>query len=183
MFFRREPRKGTEVKRSPLWKDTGVLKYAKANGDFDCRRSKVCKSLRKKSLRLVIGFLTGHYTLKGHLHKSWGCRWCILQIRSSWRGIFKTPANKLRCDYSHASKKLLLVSDSFKDAPKLNHLYFLDFLKRFALLDWDWVSSVREKWTQSRSQCISNPNEIKYNKFIDVSKDFSSNKEVLGYSW
>lgn len=38
-------------------------------GDFDRRRSKVCNSLRKKSLRLLTGFLTGHSTIQRHLHK------------------------------------------------------------------------------------------------------------------
>lgn len=97
MFFRGESRKGQK------WRDhhSGrILEYwsrPRLMGDFDCSRSKVCRSLRKKSLRLLIGFLTGHCAVKGHLYKTWGCRWCILQIISGWRGISKTPANELRC--------------------------------------------------------------------------------------
>lgn len=37
--------------------------------DFDRRRSNVCRSLCKKSLRLLTVFLTGHCTLKLNLHK------------------------------------------------------------------------------------------------------------------
>lgn len=70
IHFQEEIRNAAEVKISQLWKDTGGLRQAKELlGDFDCGRSRVCKSLFKRNLRLMTGFRTGHCVLKGQLSK------------------------------------------------------------------------------------------------------------------
>lgn len=53
-----------------MWKDTeGLRQVKKILGDFNRGRSKNCKSLCKKSLRLLIAFLLEHCILERHLHK------------------------------------------------------------------------------------------------------------------
>lgn len=73
IVFKRKIRKAVRsVKMSQNWKDKGGPRQAKdLLGDFDHGRSKTCRSLCKKSLRFLTGFITGHCrpTFKGHLHK------------------------------------------------------------------------------------------------------------------
>lgn len=91
-------------------------------GDFDRGRCKVCRSLCKKSLGLLTGFLTGLCTLKGHLQKVGAvdgafCRLCEAEE--------ETPRHlPINCDVITVTRARSFDRHqiSLEEAPRLNPL-------------------------------------------------------------